>query len=82
MPTVIVCVVEPVPISMMFCVVDGLVFKALSVMTNQSERGRVDAATGSYSMLTLQLAAGDSENVVVQSAGVPEPATVSKFVPV
>jgi len=39
------------------------------------------ALVGLKLMLRLQVAPGDSEKLLVQSAGVPEPATLTKFGP-
>jgi hypothetical protein len=69
----------PVLVSVMLCIAEGEVLRALSVKTAALEMG--PATVGTKSMLRLQLAPAASEKLLVQSAGVPEPATFVKFVP-
>src|SRR5271170_3608545 len=68
----------PVPVSLIDCVA-GLAFSALSVSTT-SLAIRPPAA-GVKLMLRLQLAPAASEKLLVQSSGVPGPATCVKLEP-
>src|SRR5437763_3277574 len=69
----------PVPESGIDCVA-GLPFSELSVRTAALRRGPL--VTGVKLMLRLQVAPGASAKLLVQSAGVPVPATCAKFVPI
>jgi hypothetical protein len=60
-------------------VADGLVFSALSV--NSTAPGSPPTTADVKLMLKLQLPPGASAKLLVQSAGVPEPATWTKKLP-
>jgi hypothetical protein len=78
-PTVTFTVlVSPVPFSVMLCVA-VLAFNELSV--NTAVLTMLPVVCGIKLILTLQLNPGPSVKLLLQSAGVPDPATCMKFVP-
>jgi hypothetical protein len=72
-------VVVPVPCSAMFCVAEGLALSALSVKV--AVPVRLPLLCGWKLMLKLQVAPGASAKALLQSGGVPEPGTWTKFGP-
>src|SRR5579863_6960001 len=72
----------PVPCRETLCVAEVELAAALRTLSvNVAALTMLPAVSGVKLMLRLQLAPGPSEKLLVQSAGLPEPVTCTKFAP-